>query len=88
MGVSGKGWHVALLLVPGWLCPPSAPHLYDTASGMLTFRPPQCPDLLGCELGTVGELAWEMRCGGSQKHQIEMPGAWSFGNNAPLSLLF
>lgn len=68
--------------------PLSAPHLYDTASGMLTFHPPLCPDLLGCELGTVGELAWDMRCGGSQKHQIEMPGAWSFGSNAPLSLLF
>ena len=37
---------------------------------MLTFHPPLCPDLLGCELGTVGELAWDMRCGGSQK-QLE-----------------
>lgn len=88
VGVRGKGWRVALLLVPGWLCTPSAPHLYDTASGMQTFRLPLCPDLLGCELGIVGESVWEMRRGRSQRHQMEMPGAWSFSGNASLSLLF
>lgn len=67
---------------------PSAPHLYDTASGMQTFRLPLCPDLtFGCELGIMGESVWEMR-EVNQRHQMEMPGAWSFSSSSfPLSSL-
>ena len=63
---------------------PSGPSFTRCSLGMQTFRPPLCLDLLGCEMGTVGESVWGTGCGESRTHRAEVPRAQSLDGNAPL----
>lgn len=63
---------------------PSGPSFTWCGRGMQTFRPPPCLNLLGCEMGTVGESVWGTGGGESRTHRAEVPRARSLDGNAPL----